>query len=181
MIDLRLAVAVVALVLSAGTAAGQAVEGRMGGLQLSGDDPIQIESDRLEVREGENLAVFSGNVSVAQGQTTMRAGRMTVHYARGEADAALGAGGIERIEVEEEVYVRSAGQVATGQRADFDMRGRVLVMTGSEVVLAEGDNVIVGCRLTVQMASGRALLEGCAPGTGGSGRVRMLLRPGSER
>jgi lipopolysaccharide export system protein LptA len=54
-----------------------------------------------------------------------------------------------------------------------------LVLSGKEVVLSEGDNVIVGCKLTVQMATGLANLEGCA-GASGGGRVKMLLKPGSQ-
>ena len=33
------------------------------------DQPIEIESDRLEVRDNDFVAVFSGNVSVVQGPT----------------------------------------------------------------------------------------------------------------
>ena len=40
----------------------------LSGLKLSGDKPIQIESDKLEVREAENIAIFTGNVSVVQGR-----------------------------------------------------------------------------------------------------------------
>jgi lipopolysaccharide export system protein LptA len=34
--------------------------------QASGDQPIQIESDRLDVNEQEAKAIFAGNVSVVQ-------------------------------------------------------------------------------------------------------------------
>jgi lipopolysaccharide export system protein LptA len=80
--------------------------------------------------------------------------------------------------VDEKVYVRSATQVATGDRGSFDMRTEILELSGDEVVLTEGDNVIVGCKLTVQMATGRAQLDGCG-GRGGN-RVKMLLQPGSQ-
>ena len=33
----------------------------------SGKEPIQIESDKLEVREAENMAIFTGNVNVDAG------------------------------------------------------------------------------------------------------------------
>ena len=63
----------------------------------------------------------------------------------------------------------------------FDMRSEVLVLSGKEVVLTEGDNVVVGCRLTVQMSTGLATLDGCGKQQGGSGgRVKMLLKPGSQ-
>ena len=71
----------------------------MTGMQLSGDEPIQIESDRLEVRENENMAIFTGNVNVTQGDTVMRAGSMRVFYSGEGGASGAGAGDIERLEV----------------------------------------------------------------------------------
>ena len=147
----------------------------MTGLKLDGDQPIEIESDKLEVREQEGVAVFTGNVEVVQGPTLLKSGRMVVHYDQDSGEEATGQQAIERIEVEDTVYVKSDRQVATGDRGTFDMDSQVLVLSGGEVVLSEGENVIVGCKLTVQMATGEAKLDGC-----GEGRVRMLLQPGSQ-
>ncbi|MDN2568141.1 LPS ABC transporter substrate-binding protein LptA [Aquibium sp. A9E412] len=171
-----------ALALAGGTALplahAQTGDSRLTGLKLSGDEPIQIESDALEVREEEGIAVFSGNVAVAQGQTVLKSGRLVVHYARDSGSATTGTSSIERLEADGKVYVRSEDQVATGDRGTFDMESEVLVLSGEEVVLSEGDNVIVGCRLVVQMRSGQARLEGCGEGAQ-TGRVKMLLKPGS--
>lgn len=158
-------------------AAAQDGASRLTGLQLSGDKPISIESDRLEVRESENLAVFTGNVTVVQGDTLLKAVKMTVHYNAGGEQAVPGAGNIERIAVDGKVYVKSKEQVATGDNGTFDMATEVLVLTGKEVVLSEGPNVIVGCKLTVQMKTGEAKLDGCGQG---GGRVKMLMQPKSQ-
>ena len=165
--------------LGLGLASAFAQDGRRTDMRLTSDQPIEIESDRLEVRDNDRVAVFDGNVSVVQGATRLRSGTMTVHYAAGSAAAAGGSGDIERIEVGGGVHVSTAAQVATGDQASFDMRSETLVVTGREVVLTEGSNVIMGCRLTVQMGSGLAKLDGCGGSGGGSGRVRMLLQPDS--
>lgn len=149
------------------------------GLQLQGDKPIQIESDKLEVRDADSVAVFTGNVSVVQGDTLLKSGKMTVHYKKKEgADTASatmpGGGNIQRMEVDGKVYVKTKTQVATGDRGTFDMDTEIMTLTGSEVVLTEGQNVIVGCKLTVEMKTGAAKLDGCGSG---SGRVKMLLSP----
>jgi lipopolysaccharide export system protein LptA len=157
----------------------EAQQSRMTGMQLSGDEPIQIESDRLEVRDADNLAIFTGNVTVTQGETVMRAGTMRVFYSGEGGAGSAGAGDIERLEVDGGVHMRSGDQVATGDQGSFNMVTEVLVLTGEEVVLSEGDNVIMGCRLTIQMQSGQAQLDGCSDGSG-AGRVRMLLQPGSQ-
>jgi len=164
---------------------------RMTGLKLSGDQPIQIESDKLEVRENENLAVFTGNVNVVQGATTLKAGKMTVYYQGRDRDkkdsksndtkipsaASADSSQIKRMEVDGKVYVKSEAQVATGDRGTFDVASETLVLTGKEVVLTDGPNVIVGCKLTVLMKTGQAKLDGCGQG---GGRVKMLLTPKSK-
>jgi len=155
--------------------------GRLSGLKLSGKDPIQIESDKLEVREAESLAIFSGNVSVVQGTTLMKSGKMTVYYAKGAGSATTGSANIDRLEVDGKVYVKSDTQVATGDRGIFDMRTEILTLSGKEVVLSDGPNVLVGCKLTVDMGTGEAQVEGCAGGgKAGSGRVIMSITPGSQ-
>ena len=58
------------------------VESRLTGLRLNGKEPIEIESDKLEVLEQENKAIFTGNVSVTQGPTILKSGSMIVYYAK---------------------------------------------------------------------------------------------------
>lgn len=180
--DLRTAIFVAALAaLAAGPAAAQSGQGQFAGLQLSGDQPIQIESDKLEVHESDNIAIFSGNVAVTQGKTLLKAGKMTVYYAKGgEGSATTGSANIERLVVDDKVYVKSQTQVATGDQGTFDMKSETLVLSGKEVVLTDGPNVLVGCKLTVQMKSGLAHVEGCDKGSGGGNRrVIMSITPGS--
>ena len=173
--------ALIVLILGSGGAFAQTeAESRITGLRLNGNEPIEIESDKLEVREAENLAVFTGNVSVTQGPTILKSGTMTVYYAKDGGSAATGSSNIERLEVDGKVYVKSDRQVATGDRGVFDMKTEVLVLSGDEVVLSEGNNVLRGCKLTVQMKTGRAQVDGCSKGSG-NGRVIMKLDPSSKQ
>ena len=75
----------VAALLAAAPAFAQTAQTNMSGLKLSGDKPIQIESDKLEVRQEENLAIFTGNVSVVQGPTLLKAGLLKVYYIKDAA------------------------------------------------------------------------------------------------
>lgn len=154
---------------------------QLSGLRLSGDRPIQIESDRLEVNESESMAVFSGNVNVVQGDTVLKAGKMTVYYVKdGNTNVATGgASSIDHLEIEDKIYVKANTQVATGDRGSFDMKTEMLVLTGKEVVLSDGPNVLVGCKLTVNMKSGVANVDGC--GNKNNGRVRVLMQPSSQK
>jgi lipopolysaccharide export system protein LptA len=155
---------------------------QLSGLKLSGDQPIQIESDKLEVHQADSAAIFSGNVTVNQGPTLLKAGKMTVYYvkdpnasksAAAGASAMTGAANIDHLVVENKVYIKSNDQIATGDTGTFDMKTQVLTLQGKEVVLSQGDNVLKGCKLTVQMKSGLANVDGC--GTGG--RVIMSITP----
>ncbi|WP_274630378.1 LptA/OstA family protein [Arvimicrobium flavum] len=161
--------AFVLLTLAAGSAVAQEATGP--GIRLAGDQPIQIESDKLEVREAESMAIFSGNVNVVQGDTLLKAGLMTVYYAKGAGSPTSGSQQIERLEVKDKVYLRSKEQVATGDEGQFDVASNTLVLTGKEVVLTEGANVAKGRKLTVNTQTGKSQLEG---------RVQVLITPSSQ-
>lgn len=156
-------------------ASAQTTNSQMNGLKLSNDQPIQIESDALEIREQEKKAFFTGNVKVVQGTTTLQAGSMTVLY-RGEGTTVTqGNADIEKIDVMDKVFLQSETQQATADKGYFDMTKQVFVLEGERVVLSEGQNVFVGCKLTVQMNSGQAKLDSCGR------RVQIQLDPKSQQ
>jgi lipopolysaccharide export system protein LptA len=149
-------------------------------MRLDGNLPISIDAQDFVVREAESVAVFTGNVDVVQGNTSLKTGKLVVHYAKSGGSVATGTAAIERLEMSDKVVIRSATQTATGDAASFDMKSNVFRITGSKVVLSDGDNVAVGCALTVQMRSGQARLEACKGGSG-KGRVQILINPKSAQ
>src|SRR6185295_15711885 len=50
------------------------------GFQQNRGQPVQIEAARLEVRDKQKVATFSGNVKVVQGDTTMHCKTLVVYY-----------------------------------------------------------------------------------------------------
>lgn len=171
--------AIALLTVTAGSAMAQTSNT---GIKLDGDKPIQIESDKLEVREQENKAIFTGNVSVVQGTTLMKAGIMTVFYAAnggGGGAAAADSQQIDRLEVANKVYIKSENQVATGDEGTFDVKSSTFTLKGKEVVLTDGGNVAKGCSLVVNTATGRSQLDGC--GQGSTGRVQVQITPSNNQ
>ncbi|AYG57883.1 LptA/OstA family protein [Rhizobium jaguaris] len=187
-----------ALAIFVATEAGaQATTSNMPGLKLSKDQPIQIESDKLEIHDAESQAVFTGNVKVVQGTTTMQAGKMTVFYKKKQpADAnakpatenpvttaakqqnqslVSGDADIDHILVTDKVYLVSGTQTATADDGSFDMANQLAILKGQKVVLTDGPNVFTGCQLTVHMATGEAQLDACG------GRVQIQLDPKSQQ
>lgn len=141
--------------------------------------PISIDADKLQVFDKEQRAVYSGNVVVVQGDTTMKAAHMTVFYERNnqEAQATENAGGgpggaaLKRVEAKGDVVITSKDQVAKGDNGVLDRENDRMILTGN-VSLSQGDNITKGERLFYNLSSGIATVEG--------GRVRSLLIPGSE-
>jgi lipopolysaccharide export system protein LptA len=134
----------------------------------SSEDPIQIEADRLEVRDQEKIAIYAGNVRVRQGETVLRTAQLRVFYT-GEATGVTPGSSVSRIEASNRVVVRSGSQTASGDKAVFEMAADRITLTGN-VVLTEGDNIVRGNKLVVDLKSRKARMEG--------NRVQTILTPG---
>lgn len=157
------------------SATAQTTSSKMEGLKLSNDAPIQIQSDQLEIKDQEKRAFFTGNVQVVQGTTTMKAGKMTVLYKGEGASVTSGSTDIDKIFLDDTVFLTSGTQQATAEKGEFDMASQTFMLSGKQVVLSEGKNVFRGCKLTVQMATGQAKLDSCG------GRVEIMLDPNSRK
>ena len=164
------AVTVVLVSLGALTvaASAQTFSDSFTGLGANSKDPIQIDARELEVRDKERVAIFKGDVNVRQNNALLKAQRIKVFYTGG---AGAGAQDISRIEAGGKVFVSSGDQVATGDRAVFDMKKEQLTVTG-KVVLSRGANVIEGERLEIDLKTGKARFRSPS-------RIRMLIQPKS--
>jgi lipopolysaccharide export system protein LptA len=162
------AAAFAVLALLAGPSAAQDFASAFSGFDTGSAVPIQIEADELEVRDEEKLAIYSGEVRVQQGETILETPALRIFYS-GEAPAAGVPGSqVSRLEAGPGVMVRSGDRTASGDRAVLDMETDVITMSGN-VVLTEGQNVVRGERLIVNLATKQGRIEG--------GRVQTLITP----
>jgi len=168
------------------------------------DQPVQIEAATLEVRDKNKTATFSGNVQVVQGDTTMKCQSLVVFYGQEvgiagndkPASAASpvttskstpgmpqGAQNIRRIEARGGVTVITKDQNASGDTGIYDLKSKTITLSGN-VVVSQGQNVIHGEKVVVDIATGNARVEsgssngGAGAGAPGPGRVRALIQPG---
>ena len=158
------------------------------GFSQNRDQPVHIEAATLEVRDKDKEATFSGDVRVKQGDTGMRCKSLVVFYEQdGEtADqsktlqaATPGPGGeqrIKRLEARGGVVVTQKDQTATGDLGIFDMKTNTVTLTGN-VVMTQGQNVLRGEHLVVDLTSGISRVES---NKGSQGRVQGLFLPGSN-
>lgn len=156
------------------------------------DKPIDIEADSLEVDDKKKIAVFRGNVSATQGEMNLKAREIQVTYTTSNTKTAsaapepaagaaspLGNGGdITQIDAKGKVFVTMKGnQQATSDWAIFDVRKQQITI-GGDVVLSQGQNVIRGNKLVVDLTTGLSKFENTADGSGNAGqRMRAIFTP----
>lgn len=166
-------------------AQGRNVPNALQGFATNRDQPIRINANSLEVRDQEKQAVFTGNVVVQQGDTTLRCKELVVFYdgketggakKNGEALAAgspINSSAVRRLEINGSVLVTTKEQTATGDNGVFETASNTITLVGSPVVLTSGPNVIRGKKLTVDLSSGLSRFDG--------GRIESLLVPNSVK
>lgn len=135
--------------------------------------PIDVAADRIEVRDADSQAIFSGNVAIRQGAMTLDAASVKVFYTRaGDAPE------ISRLDAQGGVKLTSPSETATARYGIYDVTTRQITMVG-DVVLTRGTSLLKGQRLAIDLASGRSTLDGAGggsapgqpPAAAGSGRV----------
>ncbi|MBI1213390.1 MAG: lipopolysaccharide transport periplasmic protein LptA [Alphaproteobacteria bacterium] len=150
------------LLFATGTAyaAGAGVPNPFSGMGGDSDKPITIQADSTVADIKGDAATYKGNVHVVQGNLHLRSDRLHILAQKGT---------ISRIEADGNVVVASAQGQATGANAVYDVSKRLVTLTG-KVVLTNGQNVMRGTRLVVNLASGQANLTS-------NGRVEGLFVP----
>lgn len=148
------------------------------GFAADNNEPIDIESDTLEVNDASKIAIFSGNVKAVQGTMTMRTKELHVTYTGG--DGGLGSGSeISKIKAQGKVLITTdKKQTATADRADFDVKEQTVVISGN-VVLSQGEgSVLKGDRLVINLKTGQSRFENRRDAkTGKPVRVKGLFMP----
>lgn len=153
---------------------------------LDSTKPIDITADKLEVRQQEKLAVFSGSVVAKQGNITMKSARMLVYYdgagQSGASATAAGATSISKIEADGGVFFATPKETAKSSKAIYNVPKEQIRMIG-DVTLTRESSVVKGAGLVYNLKTGRSILTSAA-GTGSAGqaggRVRGLFVPKKE-
>ena len=154
-------------------------------------EPVNITADKLDFLNKENKLIYTGNVVVVQGDSTLKASKLNIDL---QKDAA-GAGGatapatpapadatapgqgssVRHMEAEGPVTMISKDQVGTGDRATYDKAENKVYLFGN-VTLSQGTNITQGDRLIYDMTSGQAQVFS---GATNNGRVSSVFTPGS--
>lgn len=168
---------ITAFLLSLGIGAG-AVWGQ-GAAGYDTSLPIEISADSLELQQEQQLAVFTGNVDVVQGELNLRADRLVVHYRANAKES----NAIRLIEAFGNVFLSSPTEMAQGENGVYNLDTDKIELTGA-VQLTRGENVIRGDRLDMDLVTGKSRVTGNIAGSEeidqGSGRVKALFVPSND-
>lgn len=135
---------------------------------LKGHDsnaPVDVSAERIEVQERADRAVFAGNVHVRQAELTLETARLTIAYSNQPGDQGVQ---IRRLDASGGVIVRSPSETARGNFGVYDLDRKLITLIGN-VQLNRSDSRINGSRLVIDLNTGRAVIDGGAPGVGQSG------------
>lgn len=147
--------------------------------ELDTKQPIDITADALEVRQEEQIAVFTGNVLARQGDVNMKAAQMVVHYRSGGASD----NNVSKIEATGNVLFTTPTETAQGKRATYNV-DQDMIYLREEVVLTREQNILKGSELEYNLATGRSIVTGSGATVSGqktgNGRVRGVFVPGNK-
>jgi lipopolysaccharide export system protein LptA len=137
--------------------------------------PIDFAADHIELQDQQNRAILSGNVRITQAEMVLTAARVTVAYT---GKVTNGSPQASRIDASGGVTVTRPDQKARGQYGVYDVSRRTVIMLGG-VTLNQGANTVSGSRLTINLDTGKAVIDGSgrvssgdgAPSTATGGRV----------
>ncbi len=150
-------------------AGGDLLAARFSGFAADGAQPTAVESDQLEFDELKGLARFSGKVAAVQGGNTIKSKELDVVVeAAGAKGIGATAGGIRRLEARGDVVVIAPDQQsAKADKLVYDPLAETLTLLG-RVVVVQGEQVVKGTKLVVDLKTGRSKLEtgGAKDGSG---------------
>lgn len=118
--------------------------------------PIDVDSDHAELDDRAHRATLSGNVRIRQAEMTLTAARATAIL---NGQVTNGSPEIVRLDASGGVTVTRPNQSARAQYGVYDVNRRVITMIGG-VTLRQGGNNISGQRLTINLDTGRATING---------------------
>ncbi len=141
--------------------------------------PIDITANELELVDAQHLAIWRGEVEALQGRNRMRADVLNVYFNGKASSSGASSGGapgrnwgkVQRVEAEGHVFFITPTQTARGDHGLYELGSDTITITG-DVIVSQGQSVVHGDRMVIDVKSGRATMQPT-----GHGRVRGVFYP----
>lgn len=126
--------------------------------------PITIKSNELSTDSRNNTATFTGKVIARQGDLTIYADKLVVHY---KADG----GDLDRVEAVGNVRIVQGDRLATAREGVYQSAEQKIVLTGDPKVF-QGENTVSGKVITYFVDEEKSIVTG-----GPDARVEAVITP----
>lgn len=132
----------------------------------TGEQPLRVNAQTLEVDNKNQIITFKGNVLARQGEMTIQADTARVYYAKKEEGHE-----IREIVATGNVRIYQGNRLATSQKAVFYHQEQKIVLTGQPKVW-QGKDMLSGEKITVYLQEDKSLVE-----SGPERRVEVIFYP----
>lgn len=114
--------------------------------------PVEVSAESFAVNNADGTAIFSGGVTVTQGEMVLSAAEVQVTYSPDQSriDQLVASGG---------VTITNLADAATAGEAVYSIDTGVIVLTGG-VRLSQGPSTMTGQTLTINLKDGSGVMEG---------------------
>lgn len=136
--------------------------------------PIQITADKMVNDAKNRIVIFTGNVRVVQGKTTISADKMVLSYKDGDGGGQAeksGGNNIDTIEASGKVRIEMDNRVAESGKAVYTTKNKQLVLSGPGSRVISGPDVIEGSVITFDRETGNVKIDG-----DGENQVKAIIR-----
>ena len=155
----------------------------------AGKGPVDVSANELELVDAQHVAIWRGAVDAVQGRNRMRSDVLSLYFAEKPsapaaqkgAEPSTGAPGrswgkIQRAQAEGNVFYVSPTQTARGDHGLYEAGSDSITITG-DVVVVQGQSVVHGDKLLIDLKTNHATMVSDARGTTTHGRVRGIFYP----
>lgn len=136
-----------------------------GGMKADTSAPVELSADNLTVNQTTGKAEFTGNVLIGQGQMKLSADKVVVQYVQGDTQK------IDNLDATGNVTLVNGPDAAEAKQAIYDVASGNVTLIG-DVLLTQGQNVMSGEHMVVNLSDGTAQMQG---------RVRSVLQPAGQQ
>lgn len=156
------------MMLAPGISSGQSVDAAaLQDASAKATGAVDVAADSMELLQDANKVIFTGNVDAVRGSVRLRSDKLVVEYQevrKGDSTERSP----KQLDAEGRVEVVSGRQVIRSHWAKMDVDANVVTM-GGDVVVTQGDTVLRGEQLAIDLNTGKSELSG--------GRVRGRFVP----
>ncbi|MCX5859042.1 MAG: lipopolysaccharide transport periplasmic protein LptA [Proteobacteria bacterium] len=129
------------------------------------DKPVRIQAERLEADNQAGVLIFTGSVLLRQGDLVLSTDRVEAYFNPQNRE-------VTRITATGNVKMSQGDRIAVGDKAEYDVPGEMMVLTGSPRLI-QGEDQVEGERIRVDLTKNRYEVES-ARARVGSQRLKQM-------